>query len=188
MTAPSPPPKGLWRVRQFGARHQLLAWAAAYLGVTLLPLFVISVGTVRPSRGFWVEFGVAVGFVGLAMLGLQSILTARFSRFSASIGQDTLLQFHRQAGVVAFVLIAAHPEILLTANWANRSFLDPRVNLVRAVALWFVFVALPTLIVTSLMAQATASPVPMVAAWSRGRRCDGRARRAGPHRPRALLP
>jgi predicted ferric reductase len=106
-----------------------------------------------PRRGFWIEFAIALGFIGLAMMGLQSILTARLSAVSAAFGQDTLIQFHRQAGIVAFVLILAHPVILLTSTPAFRSFLDPGVNLPRAFALSFVIVALVVLIVTSLWRQ-----------------------------------
>ena len=136
----------------------LLAAAAIYLVVTLAPLFVILVGPVAPQRGFWVEFAVAMGFIGLAMLGLQSILTARFPRVSSAVGQDTLLQFHRQAGLVAFVFILSHPVILVLANGDYWSFLDPRVNLLRAVFLLFVVVALPTLIVTSLWREGLRLP------------------------------
>lgn len=125
-------------------------WAIGYLGVTLVPLAVVLIGPLTPQRGFWIEFAVAVGFIGLAMMGLQSILTARLNVVSAAFGQDTLLQFHRQAGIVAFTLILAHPIILVAANPEFWSFFDPRVNLPRAFALVFVILALVTMIVTSL--------------------------------------
>jgi len=137
--------------------RKVLAWAGVYLAITLVPLAVILVGPVAPGRGlfapdrgFWVEFAVGLGFIGLAMLGLQAIFTARYPRVSAAFGQDTLLQFHRQAGIVAFVFIFAHPVILLLAKPSYASFLDPRIDLSRALELGFVLVALPALIVTSL--------------------------------------
>lgn len=136
---------------------RVLAWAGIYLGITLVPLGVILVGPVAPGRGlfapdrgFWIEFAVGLGFIGLAMLGLQSIFTARYPRVSAAFGQDTLLQFHRQAGIVAFVFLFAHPAILLLARPGSMSFLDPRVDLLRAVELGFVLVALPALVGSSL--------------------------------------
>ena len=146
------------RERTTVARRTQARWALAYLGVTLVPLGVILLGPMTPRRGFWIEFGVALGFIGLAMMGLQSILTARLSAVSAAFGQDTLLQFHRQAGIVAFVLILSHPVILLTSTPAFRSFLDPGVNLPRAFALGFVIVALVALIVTSLWRQRLGIP------------------------------
>ncbi len=133
------------------SRHGRLRLAAlGYLGVTLVPLFVVLLGPTPPERGFWIEFGVALGFIGLAMLGLQSVLTARFPRISGAFGQDALLQFHRQAGIVAFTFVLAHPVILLLADSGYWEYLDPRAGFLRAVFLWIVLVALPAIIVTSL--------------------------------------
>jgi predicted ferric reductase len=140
-------------VDRVGISHRLGAWALLYLVVSLTPLFVILLGDEPPERGFWIEFGVALGFVGLAMMSLQAVLTARFSTVSMALGQDTLLQFHRQAGIVAFLLVMAHPVILLAADSSNWDFLDPRTNILRAPALWVVIVAFPVLIVTSLWRQ-----------------------------------
>jgi predicted ferric reductase len=84
------------------------------------------------------------------MLCLQSVLTARYPRISATVGQDTMLQFHRQAGIVAFGFVLAHPVVLIAADSAYWEFLDPRVNFLRAIFLIFVLFALPALIVTSL--------------------------------------
>lgn len=124
--------------------------ALSYTTVVLVPLFVILAGPQSPERGFWVEFGVALGFIGLAMLCLQSVLTARYPKLSGAVGQDTMLQFHRQTGLVAFGFVLAHPIVLLLADSAYWEFLDPRVNFLRAIFLIFVVFALPALIVTSL--------------------------------------
>jgi 3-phenylpropionate/trans-cinnamate dioxygenase ferredoxin reductase subunit len=124
--------------------------ALLYTTVVLAPLFVILAGPQAPERGFWVEFGVALGFIGLAMLCLQSVLTARYPKLSGAVGQDTMLQFHRQTGLVAFGFVLAHPIVLILANSAYWDFLDPRVNFLRAIFLIFVVFALPALIVTSL--------------------------------------
>ena len=131
-------------------RGGLLLMALLYTTAVLVPLFVILAGPQSPERGFWVEFGVALGFVGLAMLCLQSVLTARYPKLSGAVGQDTMLQFHRQTGLVAFGFVLAHPVVLLLANSGYWDFLDPRVNFLRAIFLIFVLFALPALIVTSL--------------------------------------
>jgi hypothetical protein len=91
--------------------RRLIGFALLLLAVVALPLGVILLGETTPGRGLAVEFGVALGFIGLAMLGLQSVLTARYPRVSGA-----LLQFHRQAGLVAFALVAAHPVILIAAR------------------------------------------------------------------------
>jgi predicted ferric reductase len=126
--------------------------------IVVLPLGVILLGERGPERGFAVEFAVALGFIGLAMLGLQSVLTARYPRLSGSVGQESLLQFHRQAGLVAFAVVAAHPVILLGANPDYWDFLDPRAGVLRALALWSVVVALPALVVASLLRERLGIP------------------------------
>jgi len=140
-------------VQSWGIGRHLLGWSMLYLFVALAPLYVIVLDGRPEHRGFWIEFGVALGFVGLAMMVMQSVLTARFSTVSGAIGQDNLLQFHRQAGLVAFALVFGHPVILVLADSGNWAFLDPRDNLLRAPALWFVLVAFPALLVTSLWRQ-----------------------------------
>jgi predicted ferric reductase len=89
---------------------------AAYLAISLSPLFFALVGERPESRGFWVEFGVALGFVGLAMLGLQFAITARFQGVAAPFGIDIIIRFHREISLVAFGLIVAHPIILFIAR------------------------------------------------------------------------
>ncbi|HSL57614.1 MAG TPA: ferric reductase-like transmembrane domain-containing protein [Acidimicrobiales bacterium] len=124
--------------------------AGAYALVTLAPLFVIRIGTTVPQRGFWVEFAVALGFIGLAMLCLQAVLTARYPKVTVTLGQDAMLQFHRQAGLVGFGFVMFHPVILLATDGDYWEFLDPRVNFLRAIFLIIAVVALPAIIATSL--------------------------------------
>ena len=88
-------------------------WIAVYLAIALLPLFVLLLyPPALTGRGFWTEFSVSLGFVGLAMLALQFAITARLHRIEASYGVDIILQFHRYISLVAFALILIHPLIL----------------------------------------------------------------------------
>jgi predicted ferric reductase len=128
----------------------VLTWAGVYFSLALLPLAIAAVGEPPPARGFWIEFGVGLGFVAFAMIALQFVLTARFRRIASPFGMDTLLHFHRQAGIAAFVFTLAHPLILLAAYPPFLAFLDPRVLFLRAVALWSVLVAVVLLIGTTL--------------------------------------
>jgi len=97
-------------VRPGSSRGGLFVMAGRYTVIALVTLFVILAGQKSAQRGFWLEFGVALGFIGLAMLCLQSVLTARYPKLSGAVGQDTMLQFHRQTGLVAFGFVPAHPE------------------------------------------------------------------------------
>ncbi|TVQ32279.1 MAG: oxidoreductase [Phycisphaeraceae bacterium] len=129
--------------------HIVLALALYTLAV-LAPLAVVLVGPLPEGRGFWIELSIALGFIGLAMMGAQFALTARFRRISTLYGQDSLLQFHRQAGIVAVCLVLAHPVIAIIAEPAYLSFFDPRVNLPRAGALSFVTVVLILIVALSI--------------------------------------
>jgi predicted ferric reductase len=138
------------RTRLRPTSAEVAFWFGAYGVLALLPLAVVLVAPTPPARGFWIEFAVALGFVALAMLGLQFALTARFRQIAGPFGIDTLLHFHRQAGLLAFALALAHPIILITAHRPWLAFLDPRVEPLRALALWAVVGALVLLIALTL--------------------------------------
>ena len=124
-------------------------WATAYLALAMLPALVAYLGPV-PPRTFWVEVGVGLGFVALGVLAMQFFLTGRFQSIVPSFGLDSMLQIHRQLGLVALVLVLAHPVVLFAAVSSYFEFLDPRVELPRALALWAVIGALLLLVATSL--------------------------------------
>jgi predicted ferric reductase len=65
-----------------------------------------------PARDFWTEFSVAIGYAGLAMMGLQFGLTARFRYVTEPWGEDVIYHFHRHISVIAVALVVAHPLIL----------------------------------------------------------------------------
>jgi len=137
---------------------QGIRWLGPYLILILVPSGVVLLTTPHPGRGFWIEFGVGLGFAGLIMLCLQFVLTARFSRVAAIYGQDAMLQFHRQMGIVAAIFILLHPALLLIVEPAFLAFLDPRAGLPRALALTFVLIALSLLIIPSLWRQRLGIP------------------------------
>lgn len=95
-----------------------IAWIGIYLGIILLPLLILLLYPPTPSeaRSFWLEFSVALGFIGLAMMAMQFALTARINRIEASYGVDLILQFHRYTSIVAFIFLLAHPIILFIDN------------------------------------------------------------------------
>lgn len=111
-----------------------LVWFGAYVAVIVVPLIFAAIGVAEESRGFWREFAVALGFVGLSMMGLQFVLVARLRTVAAPFGEDALVYFHRYMGYVGTVFILAHPILLIvlvdlsylervnpfTAPWAGR--------------------------------------------------------------------
>jgi predicted ferric reductase len=87
-------------------------WILVYLLFILAPLFALLAGSHAPTRDFWTEFSVALGYSGLAMMGLQFGLTARFRYVTEPWGEDVIYHFHRQISLVAVGLVVAHPVIL----------------------------------------------------------------------------
>ena len=87
-------------------------WITLYLFFILAPLFVLLAGSMPPARDFWTEFSIAIGYSGLAMMGLQFGLTARFRHVTEPWGEDVIYHFHRQISLIAVGLVIAHPVIL----------------------------------------------------------------------------
>ncbi|NVB78694.1 MAG: oxidoreductase [Kofleriaceae bacterium] len=83
-----------------------------YLLFILAPLFALLGGAHPPARSFWTEFSIALGYAGLAMMGLQFGLTARFRYITEPWGEDVIYHFHRRLSLIAVGLVVAHPIIL----------------------------------------------------------------------------
>jgi len=100
-------------------------WIALYLLVILVPVFLMLLQPVPSGRGFWLEFSVALGFVGLTQIAVQFVLIARFKRVTAPYGIDIILQYHRQIALLAVLAILAHPIIIVLDNPSRLSLLNP---------------------------------------------------------------
>ena len=87
-------------------------WIILYLFFILAPLFVLLAASLPPARDFWTEFSAAIGYAGLAMMGLQFGLTARFRYVTEPWGEDVIYHFHRQISLIAVGLVIAHPIII----------------------------------------------------------------------------
>jgi predicted ferric reductase len=131
-----------------------LAWLAFLGFLALLPLAVAWIGAVPPTRGFLVEFGVALGFAGLGTLALQFLCSGRFRRVAPSFGMDNLIQYHREMGIVGLGLVLGHVVVLMVADPAFREYFDPRVNLLRTLFLLLALAALVVLLATSIRREA----------------------------------
>jgi predicted ferric reductase len=91
-------------------------WALAYLFFVFGPLFALLAGSAPPARDFWTEFSVALGYAGLAIMGLQFGLTARFRHVTEPWGEDVIYHFHRRISLIAVALALAHPIILFVVR------------------------------------------------------------------------
>jgi predicted ferric reductase len=127
-----------------------LQWLGLYTILALIPLGIALLGDRPEFRNFWMELGVAFGFIGLSTMGLQMIFSGRLNFIAPSFGMDNILQFHREIGIIAFLFTLAHPVTILIFDPEFFKYYDPRVNLPRALALSFVTVAIVAITVTSL--------------------------------------
>jgi predicted ferric reductase len=91
-------------------------WILVYLLFILAPLFALLAGSHPPTRDFWTELSVALGYSGLAMMGLQFGLTARFRYVTEPWGEDVIYHFHRQISLIAVALVVTHPVILVAVK------------------------------------------------------------------------
>jgi predicted ferric reductase len=119
-----------------------IGWVVVYLGVVLAPLVFAVIGASQPDHGFWTNFSVALGFTGLAMMGLEFALVARFQVVAAPFGQDALLQFHRQIGYVGLGFILIH--FAISAQWRDLTLTKA---LHAPLLVWFGMAAMLSLIV-----------------------------------------
>ena len=103
-------------------------WIILYLFFVLAPMFALLTGSLPPARDFWTEFSAAIGYAGLAIMGLQFGLTARFRYVTEPWGEDVIYHFHRQISLLGVGLIVAHPLIL----FAVRPELVALLNSIRA--------------------------------------------------------
>jgi predicted ferric reductase len=119
-----------------------VVWVLAYLGVVVAPLVFAVIGSSQPHHGFWTNFSVALGFTGLAMMGLEFALVARSSALAWPFGQDALLQFHRQIGYIGLGFILGH--FAISAKWNE---LTVSQALAAPLLVWFGMAALFALVV-----------------------------------------
>lgn len=126
------------------------AWWFAFLLLALAPLAVALVGDLPQARSGLLESGVMLGLLGLGVLSMQAVISGRQRWFARGLGQDDLLQFHRQIGLFGLLLVLAHPVTVLLADSRFLAYLDPRVDVLRALSLSLVLLATLTLVATSL--------------------------------------
>ena len=96
--------------------------------IALLPLAIAYVGPTPPTRSFLEEFGVALGFIGLSLFGLQFLFSGRIKEVAPAFGVDNVVQFHKEMGVMAIAFSLSHPISMLVADWDYIRFLDFGVN------------------------------------------------------------
>lgn len=106
--------------------RRAVLWIGIYLLFVATPLLILMFGKMPPGKGFWWNFSMAAGFAGMAMMGVQFALTARFKRISAPFGIDIIYLFHRYLAIIALALVLAHFGVLWWSYEDVLGSIDPR--------------------------------------------------------------
>lgn len=101
------------------------AWISLYVLLIMLPLCILLVGKMPPGTTFGWDFSVAIGFAGLAIMFSMFLLTARIKSITHSFGIDIIYYFHRWIALLAFILLLAHPLILIGIEPLLLEYLKP---------------------------------------------------------------
>jgi len=101
-------------------------WIGVYFALIAAPLIALFAGQIPQGGGFWWDFSMALGFAGMAMMGMQFVLTARFRSATAPFGIDIIYYFHRYLAVLGFGAIVVHAAVALWRQPGMLAWLDPR--------------------------------------------------------------
>jgi predicted ferric reductase len=124
-------------------------WLLVYFALLLLPPALVLLAPRPAARELWRELSVGLAFIGLALMGLQFIPTARLRPLTNLFPVDDTYFVHKQTSMLAFLLIAAHPLILFLFNPNTVLLLNPLTAPTRAVLGVVAAIAVAGLIATS---------------------------------------
>jgi 3-phenylpropionate/trans-cinnamate dioxygenase ferredoxin reductase subunit len=129
---------------------QTYLWLAFYFLMVFLPLGLLMIFPRPEGREFLREISVALGFLGMALLGLQTIPTSRLKFFTKLFPMDTLYTFHHRLSIFTFLIILVHPILLFINNPATLQLLNLATAPWRARAGVIAVVAMLALVATSV--------------------------------------
>ncbi len=129
------------------------AWLAILFLVASLPIG-IALADAPPRRGFWLDLSAGLGLLGLGLLVVQALTSGRQNWVAPDFGADNLLHFHRRLGLLASLLILAHPIVMFTADPSYLRVLDPRDGWMAAAVLWTLVGSLFAILVSSFWRKA----------------------------------
>jgi predicted ferric reductase len=87
-----------------------------FIAVISAPIVILILQPGTEGRELWRELSVALGFAGMALMGLQFIPTARMSFVTNSFPVDTLYAFHHRISIAGIIMGLAHPLLLFIGN------------------------------------------------------------------------
>lgn len=125
-----------------------IAWLGILIGICVAPLVFALMSTNRAGQGFLTDFSVALGFVGLALMGVDFALVARVKAVAEPFGTDALIDFHRQIGYAGLAFVLVH--VALSAEWKQVKSFTPAETPARVLFGALAAAALVALVATSV--------------------------------------
>jgi predicted ferric reductase len=119
-----------------------IGWLGVFIGICVAPLVFALMSTNQPGQGFWTDFSVALGFVGLSLMGIEFALVARVKAVAEPFGTDAVIDFHRQIGYTGLLFVLIH--VALSADWRQANPFTPSNTPARV---WFGGIAAAALVV-----------------------------------------
>jgi predicted ferric reductase len=131
-------------------RLQTILWLAVYFLMVFLPIILLMILPRPQGREFFRETAVALGFLGMALLGFQTIPTSRIKFFVRAFPMDTLYNFHHSLSIFTFLLLLAHPILLFINNPNSLRLLNLFTTPGRIRAAIIAMLAMLILVITSI--------------------------------------
>lgn len=130
-----------------------IVWVVVFLVLALAPLLLLIVGPRGTGREFWREVAVACGFLGLSLMGVHYVLTARLPALADVYPLDVIYYFHHQLALISLGLVLAHPVILFINNPNTLRLLNLATAPLRARAGVVAAIGVTALVYTSVRRQ-----------------------------------
>src|SRR5262245_62262682 len=111
-----------------------ISWVGILIGICVAPLVFALMSTNRAGQGFWTDFSIALGFVGLSLMGIEFALVARVKPIAEPFGTDAVIDYHRQIGYVGLLFVLIHVAISADVSQALTSSETPARVWVGAIA------------------------------------------------------
>ena len=87
----------------------------AYVFIAAMPVLLAFFLAPESGHSPLHEVGKAAGLMGVSLLVLQVVISARLKYLSRPFGLDAVMTFHRNMGVFAILLLIAHPILMSMA-------------------------------------------------------------------------
>ncbi len=91
-------------------------FVALFILGTVAPVLIMLLAPQPALRQWWRELSVALGFIGLALMGWQFVPLSNMGFLTDTFRRRELLKFHIDVSLVAFCFVLAHPLVLVLGN------------------------------------------------------------------------